>query len=554
MEKHSWRWFNAGGSWQVDLRSGEDIANLCRLDRKHFLVMSMPVGNLRFDDRTLKFLDADRDGRIKIDEVLGAIEFLKARDVDLGALFAPSEADRVRLKEVMDKEENLASQEPGESDRKALAEWEDRISSKDVSFLGDDTAQAYKAFIAVQDVAEKYFTPAEDAPIVMEAPEKPLPLDERINPKFREAVLEFRAKCVAPVLGDMVEMDRLSWKKLAGMFLAYGKVLDSKPVMNADLLSRLEDEEKVLRYKLYLLEFLENFVNMKRLYSEKDAAIFQMGALRIDAKELELCFAVDGDAAHQALSGRSNCCVLYVKLTRPADKAQRSICAVVTAGTIAGLYAGRNGVFTDCSGSEWEACITKVVEAQVSLAEAFWMPWRKLGEGVGAMIKKFFGDRESAGAKSLQGASRGVEAGGAALASSVAAIGIGIGMVGAAAASVMAAVSKMDAWRFSLSLAALVLVVSLPSVVLTWFKLRRRDLGAILNAGGWAVNRTMGFSMARARLFTKCAKRPACKLCIALVVAVILAVASYVCWMRYFSCPALCKNTAVEVSAEGIEK
>ena len=535
MKNCSWKWFNAGGSWQIDLRSGEDIANLCRLDRKHFLVMSMPVSNLRFDSRTLKFLDADKDGRIRIDEVLGAIEFLKERGVDFGELFAPSEADRERLKEVMAKEGDLASQEPSAEDRKALAEWEERIASKEVSFLGEDTAQAYKAFLAVQDVAEKYFTPAEDAPLVMEEPEKPLPLDERINPKFREAILEFRAKCVAPILGDMAELSRLSWQKISGMFLAYGKALDSKPVMNADLLSRLEDEEKILRYKLYLLEFLENFVSMKRLYSEKDTAIFQMGTLRIDAKEMNLCFAVEGDGAHQALSGRSNCCVLYVKIVRPADKEARSICAVVTAGTISGLYVGRNGVFTDCNGSEWEATITKIIEAQVSLAEAFWMPWRKLGEGVGAMVKKFFGDRASAGEKSLQGASRGVEAGGAALASSVAAIGIGIGMVGAAAASIMAAISKMDAWKFSLSLAALVLVVSLPSVVLTWFKLRRRDLGAILNAGGWAVNRTMGFSMARARAFTKCAKRPVCKCCVVLVVLCLLAVAAYVFWTRYYA-------------------
>ena len=54
-----------------------------------------------------------------------------------------------------------------------------------------------------------------------------------------------------------------------------------------------------------------------------------------------------------------------------------------------------------------------------------------------------------------------------------------------------------------LSLGALVLVVSLPSVILTWFKLRRRDIGAILNAGGWAINRPMAFSIRRASEFTK---------------------------------------------------
>lgn len=61
-------------------------------------------------------------------------------------------------------------------------------------------------------------------------------------------------------------------------------------------------------------------------------------------------------------------------------------------------------------------------------------------------------------------------------------------------------------WQLLAAILALILVVSLPSVVLTWFKLRRRDLAAILNASGWAVNRPIRFSMARARGFTKCAK------------------------------------------------
>jgi hypothetical protein len=93
------------------------------------------------------------------------------------------------------------------------------------------------------------------------------------------------------------------------------------------------------------------------------------------------------------------------------------------------------------------------------------------------------------------------------MASSVAAIGIGVGMMGAALASIMAAVSNMTWWQILVAIAAVILVVSLPSVVLTWFKLRQRDIGAILNASGWAINRPMRFSVQRARGFTKCARR-----------------------------------------------
>ena len=76
-------------------------------------------------------------------------------------------------------------------------------------------------------------------------------------------------------------------------------------------------------------------------------------------------------------------------------------------------------------------------------------------------------------------------------------------MVGAAAASLMAVISSMVWWKVLIGVAAIVLAVSLPSVVLTWFKLRRRDLCPVLNACGWAVNRQMKFSMRLARTFTK---------------------------------------------------
>lgn len=355
-----------------------------------------------------------------------------------------------------------------------------------------------------------FFAPPVDMPLVTEAPDVVLPLKDHLNPKHLEAILDFAAKCAKPILGTDVELTRLGWKKVKASFAAYRAWLQAKPVVNAGLKNELVAEEKLLRYRLYLGEFLVNYVTMDALYEGKTPAIFQTGVLRIDGKEMNLCFHVESEAAHSALVGKSNCCVIYLKLVRPSDKAERQICAVVTAGTVAGLYAGRNGVFYDRDGKNWEAVITKVVESQVSLAEAFWEPWRKLGESISGMVRKFLGERE---AKSMSMVSNPTAAapakdGGAAMASSVAAIGIGVGMVGAAAASLMAALSSMGGIQILAAIIGLILVVSLPSVILTYFKLRRRDLSAILNACGWAVNRPMRFSMARAKLFTKCAKGP----------------------------------------------
>lgn len=547
---YKWKWTKEGRMVQVRFVTGEDIARLAELDQKCWAALSMPTTGVRFDARMLELMDADGDGRIRTPEVIAAVDFLKAKNVNLDDLLKPSEADRKKLADVLARQADLAASAPSAADKQALADWEAKGKTPEVAVFGEATAAGEAALAAVESVIDAFFAPPEDMPLVTEAPDVTLPLRDHLNPKHLEAIMAFADACVKPVLGDGVtSIDRIGWKKVKAAFAPYRAWVAAKPVMNAGKLGDLVDEERVLRYKLHLLEFLENFVSMRRLYAADESATFQMGTLRIDGKEMSLCFHVASEAAHSALSGKSNCCVLYLKLTRPSEKAERSVCAVVTAGAVAQLYVGRNGVFFDRDGKDWDAVVTKVVENQVSLAEAFWAPWRKLGEGVASTVKKFLGAKQSAAQATVDASAQSTEAGGAAMASSVAAIGIGIGMVTAAAASLMAVVSGMNAKEVAISIVALVLVVSLPSMILTWFKLRKRDLGAILNAGGWAVNRPMYFSMKRARAFTKCAPNPmwlSTLLSIALVAGIIWGLAAYQDYREKKACEA----EAVSVEAK----
>ncbi len=534
---YKWKWWKAGRLTQVKLTCGQDIAHLAELDRKHWLALSMPTTGVRFDERFLSFLDTDGDKRIRTPEVLAAIDFLKSRNVDLDELFHPSADLETKLADVLARQADLAKAEPSEADKKALADWEAAGQSPDVLVLGEKTAAAEAALAAVEPIIDAFFTPPEDMPLVTEEPDVVLPLKSHLNPKHVEAILAFADACVQPILGDVAELDRLGWKKVKTAFDPYRAWVQAKPVMNAGLLDTLVEEEREIRYRLHLLELLENFVNMKRLYLD-DVSIFQTGTLRIDAKEMTLCFHVESEAAHAALAGKSKCCVLYLKLSRPGQGATRQICAVVTAGTIGQLYVGRNGVFYDRDGNDWEAVVTKVVESQVSLAEAFWSPWRKLGESITSLVQKFLSDKQASAQKNL---STGVQSapaggGGAAMASSVAAIGIGIGMMGTAVAALTATVKGMGVGQIALSVLAVILVVSLPSTILTWFKLRQRDLGAILNAGGWAINRPMRFSVSRARRFTTYAKSPlAFRLALFLLICSILAAVASWCYFKSVS-------------------
>jgi hypothetical protein len=43
-------------------------------------------------------------------------------------------------------------------------------------------------------------------------------------------------------------------------------------------------------------------------------------------------------------------------------------------------------------------------------------------------------------------------------------------------------------WMMPLGVLGIILIISGPSMILAWLKLRRRNLGPILDANGWAVN------------------------------------------------------------------
>jgi len=41
-------------------------------------------------------------------------------------------------------------------------------------------------------------------------------------------------------------------------------------------------------------------------------------------------------------------------------------------------HGGRNGIFYDRKGRDWDATITKIVDNPISIRQAFWSPYKKL--------------------------------------------------------------------------------------------------------------------------------------------------------------------------------
>jgi hypothetical protein len=69
-----------------------------------------------------------------------------------------------------------------------------------------------------------------------------------------------------------------------------------------------------------------------------------------------------------------------------------------------------------------------------------------------------------------------------------AAIGLALGAIGSTLAAIATGFLGLQWWQMPLALLGAVLLVSGPSMVIAWLKLRNRSLGPLLDANGWAVN------------------------------------------------------------------
>ncbi|MBO5864733.1 MAG: hypothetical protein J6Q73_01605 [Bacteroidaceae bacterium] len=75
-KKHSWSYDNVGGSTRVKITTGADIAHLAELDLKKWTVLSCPTAGLDIDEKSLKHIDADNDGRIRVNDVISTSQWL----------------------------------------------------------------------------------------------------------------------------------------------------------------------------------------------------------------------------------------------------------------------------------------------------------------------------------------------------------------------------------------------------------------------------------------------------------------------------------------------
>jgi hypothetical protein len=207
-------------------------------------------------------------------------------------------------------------------------------------------------------------------------------------------------------------------------------------------------------------------------------------------------------AKHSVFANMSGMCLAYCDCVRKGGAEKMSIVAAFTAGDSDFLMVGRNGVFYDRKGQDWDASIVRIIDNPISIRQAFWSPYKKLAKMISDQLQKLAASKASSGEdKMLKGVGDTSKVVAeppsvppkppfdvAKFAGIFAAIGLAIGAIGGILASVVGGILGLKFWQIPLAMIGLMLLVSCPSMILAWFKLKRRNLGPILDANGWAIN------------------------------------------------------------------
>ncbi len=91
-DDHRWSFFRAGGVDQVKLETGADLDALAELDQKLWVALACPTAGLQFDPKTLAYIDADGDGRIRAPEIVAATSWATSCLKNSDQLLAGSDA------------------------------------------------------------------------------------------------------------------------------------------------------------------------------------------------------------------------------------------------------------------------------------------------------------------------------------------------------------------------------------------------------------------------------------------------------------------------------
>jgi len=290
--------------------------------------------------------------------------------------------------------------------------------------------------------------------------------------------------------------------------------------------------DKLVRYYRDLFRLLRNYVTFYDFYSPDEEAIFQAGKLYFDQRCCELCMVVRDMSKHNALARTSGLFLAYCECTLKKGNEKILIVAAFTDGDFDNIDVGRNGIFYDRKGRDWDATIVRIIDNPISIRQAFWSPYRKVSKLINNAGEKFASSKEkevdtfaqSGVEKTTEKADKGLKASVQAAPSATAAppapfdigkfvgifaaLSLALGAIGSVLMSIFTGFFSLTWWKMPLAILGVMLFISGPSMLLAWLKLRKRNLAPLLDANGWAVNARATINIAFGATLTHLARLP----------------------------------------------
>lgn len=386
-------------------------------------------------------------------------------------------------------------------------------------------------------------------------------LSQPVNPAWTAQFETLKAIAVDPSMKTLTEED---WDAIGAKFAAYSAWKSAKAGASVESLGLdavklfIEENRKealldLVAQDLALAEeasnidmvnkflwvyrdfyrLVRNFVTFHDFYDKnpETQAIFQSGMLLIDQRACHFCMKVTDMAKQNTMAHSSGMYLIYCDCTTKLSAAKLQIVAAVTVGEIGDLMVGKNAVYYDNAGVEWDAVITKIIDNPISISQAFWSPYRRMATVIENLISKNAADKD---AKMMKEATDKINAAPASAPASkadmtakpadaqpfdigkfagiFAALGMALGMIGTALASLAKGIFALKWWQVILAFVGVMLAISGPAMVMAWLKLRRRNIAPLLNANGWAINASSKISILFGETLTDIVKYPKLKL------------------------------------------
>ena len=369
---------------------------------------------------------------------------------------------------------------------------------------------------------------------------------EQMNPHYATRLNSLRAELLEPALGGHLDsMSVEQWKAVKKLLAAHESWVDTKPgadveqlgperlrpyldpeyrktisaliaesTRTAVVLDNIRLVEKIILYQVHMQKLANNFVSFPYLYDPASRAVFEMGTLIMDGRRFSFSVKVQDRAAHSALAKTSNIFVLYAEVLSGTSEPAYEVAVPVTAGGKGNLCVGKRGIFEDVCGRQHDARVIQIIENPISLREALVSPYQRLGkllsgkiESITAASEKRFdetaGRAMSVAPTAPAKAAAGQPTGGLLAGGLLMGGGVAVAAMGSAMAYITKTLEGVNPLKVVAAVLLTFLAVMLPTSILAVIKLRSRDLSAILEGAGWAINARMRLTFRLGRVFTQ---------------------------------------------------